>query len=441
MIVFLVITLLIAANALYVAAEFSSISSRRTRMVQMAGEGNRAASSVLAIINSPKRLDNFIAACQLGITVSSLTLGLYGQSRLADILRPWLSSWTGVQDVVAESTSVIVVLVILTTLQVLLGELVPKSIGVRYPERLATITVPLARMTAILFSPLTWFFNGTGNLLLKLLSIGDRTESISTPHPEEIGMMVSESAESGLLDGDAEYILRNILAFGNLTAKQVMIPRPRIEAASIDASPNELLSHLADSAYTRLPIYRDRLDHIVGFIHLKDLFRVCHQPCDEAPTLESIVRNVPFVPETMPVDELWNVLNRDRHYMAIVFDEYGGTAGLITQEDLIEEVFGDLQDEFDDEGPLVVHQDDHSLILRGDLMIEDINELILINLPTDRANTIGGLVSQSLQSRPRVGDTINVSGVSLEVVEVEDLAINRVCLRIEVEGVPPQEPS
>jgi putative hemolysin len=426
----LIITLLIALNALFVAAEFSAVSARRTRISQLAQDGNRLALVLEPILDHPRQVDDYVAACQVGITLSSLLLGFYGQSSLAVYLSPLLINLGGLQTVTAESISATVILLSLTALQMVLGELVPKSIGLRYPEQLALYTVlPMRWMVAIL-RPFTWLLNGSGRLILHLFRVEPADRALHTPLPAEIELLVAESAKGGLLDAEERVMLRNVFRLGELTADQVMIPRPRMEAAPAAIDLDELLELVADSSYTRIPIYEEDIDHIVGFIHLKDLFRVCFSGMSEQTTVRDILRQVPFVPETMPVEELWALLKSGHHYMAIVFDEYGGTAGMITQEDLIEEIFGELQDEFDHEGPLISRDAGGDVILRGDLLVSDVNEYLLLNLPTERALTLGGLVISVLGRPAEVGDVAQAGAYTLEVEGVEELAVTQIRLSL-----------
>jgi putative hemolysin len=426
----LIITLLIALNALFVAAEFSAVSSRRTRISQLAQDGNRLALVLEPILDHPRQVDDYVAACQVGITLSSLLLGFYGQSSLAVYLSPLLVNLGGLQHATAESISATVILVGLTGLQMVLGELVPKSIGLRYPEQLALYTVLPMRWFVAVLRPFTWLLNGSGRLILHLFKVEPGDRALRTPLPAEIELLVAESAEGGLLDAEERVMLRNVFRLGDLTADQVMIPRPRMEAAPVAISVEELLELIADSSYTRIPIYEEDIDHIIGFIHLKDLFRVCFSGMSDQATVRDILRQVPFVPETMPVEDLWALLKSGHHYMAIVFDEYGGTAGMITQEDLIEEIFGELQDEFDHESPLISRNAAGDVILRGDLLVSDVNEYLLLNLPTERALTLGGLVTSALGRPPEVGDVAQVGAYTLEVEQVEELAVAQVRLSL-----------
>ena len=430
MIVAFVLAFLIFINAFFVAAEFSSVSARRTRIYQLAAEGNRWALLLEPVLTDSHKLDTYVATCQVGITASSLVLGFYGQSQLAGYLSPMFVRFGGLQDAAAESVAATVVLLVLTTLQVLLGELVPKSIGVRFPERLALVTIAPMRWAEVLLSPFTWLLNGTGRLLLRMLKVSPLAEHGHVHEPGEIELLVAESAEGGQIDAKEKAMLRNVFRLSGLVARQVMIPRPRIEAAPADISPWALLEQLADSPFTRIPIYRDTIDHIVGFIHMKDLFRVCFASKDQVEDLDLFLREVLFVPETMPAEELWTALKVGHHYMAIVFDEYGGTAGIVTQEDLIEEIFGELQDEFDQEGPLIAYGDDEDVVLRGDVLVSDVNEYLLLNLPLDQADTIGGLVTSQLGRPAKPGDQVQIGAHLVRVRQVDDLAVTQVSLTL-----------
>ncbi|MBN1317484.1 MAG: HlyC/CorC family transporter [Anaerolineales bacterium] len=429
MIVFIIILLLIFFNALYVSAEFSSVSARKTRIYQLADEGNRFALMLRPVLMDSHRLDNYIAACQLGITASSLVLGFYGKSQLSGLFIPLLDI-LGIDEAAAESVATSVVLLILTTLQVLLGELVPKSVGVRYPEKLALATVIPMRWTVIIMRPFTWLFNGTGRLILSLLKVPLESSEHHVHEPDEIERLVAESAMGGQIELEEKEMLRNVFRLSDMVARQVMIPRNRIEAAPIDIDSQALLSMIADSSYTRIPIYNEDIDHIVGMVHLKDIFHLCIGQGQPEVSINQLLRQVIFVPETMPVDELWALLKSGHHYMAIVFDEYGGTSGLVTQEDLIEEIFGELQDEFDQEIPLIALEEGNNVVIRGDVLVEDVNEYLLMNLPIGQADSIGGLVVTTLGRRPQVGDSVQFGSNKITVHEINDLAVTQVGLTL-----------
>jgi putative hemolysin len=427
LVMLVVTTALVALTTLYVAAEFAVVSARRQRISRQAAAGDRLAQLLEPIMASPARLDTYIAACQVGITVSSLVLGFYGQSAIAGAIAPLFSQLGGLQATTAQSVAATVVLLVLTIFHVVLGELVPKSVALRYPERLARLTVVPMRWSMALFRPLIALFNGSGVMILRLLGVPPAEHHMHVHSPEEIELLVAESAKGGLLEPDERQLLRNAFHVGELTAAQVMVPRTQIVATPIDTPLRTLLELAVTTAYTRIPLYRTSIDDIAGIVHLKDLFRLHVEGRD---AVASILRPVPFVPETQPAVAIWNQLRQENSYVAIVFDEYGGTAGMITIEDLIEEVFGELQDEYDNETALIAAGPDGRVRLRGDVLVADVNELLGVKLPTEAVNTIGGLVTAVLGRPPQMGDTVVVNGVELRVEAIRGHAVREVCLML-----------
>lgn len=414
---------MIFLNGLYVGAEFATVGSRRTRVSQMAANGNRSAQRLLTVLEDTKQLDDYVAACQLGITISSLALGAFGQRVLAASLVEY--NW--ITTILIAST---VVLTLFTLMQVIFGELFPKSLAVQYPERMALAVIVPIQISRVLFRPLIFFFNGSGRLLLRLMGKGDKSGHHHLYSSDEIEILVGESHEGGLLQDDERTMLRNAFRLKDLTARQVMVHRTKLITASVDIGADKLLDVALDAGFTRIPVYGDSVDSIIGFVHIKDAFRISMEGKSD---LREIVRDVIHVPESMPVSDLWDKLNDTRQYMAIVFDEYGGTEGMVTQEDLIEEIFGELQDEFDDEKALVrFNKVADRIHLRGDLLVTDINEYLNLNCPVDGADTIGGLVFNELRKRPEVGDEATISGVTFRVERSDDLAIDE----LSIENLP-----
>lgn len=433
--------LMIFFNALYVAAEFSTVASRRTRVSQLAAQGNRMAQMLLPFLEDGRKLDIYVAGCQVGITISSLVLGAYGQNVIAvNLEEPLTSVLTGLEplltslnienlatvaEAAAGSIAATVVLVSLTILQVIMGELFPKSVAIQYPERLAmAVVVPMKWSLAIL-KPFIWFFNGSGVILLRLLG-RQRGNDRPVHSPEEIELLVTESHESGFLDDRERLMLRNAFRFRELTARQVMLHRTKLVAAPMGSSIVELMDQALESGYSRIPIYRDSIDDVVGFVHIKDLFRLHVEGKDE---IQPIMREVVYVPETLPVVDVWEKLSSRRKYLAIVFDEYGGTAGLITFEDLIEEIFGELQDEFDDESALIARDKEGRIYLRGDLLLSDVNEYLELSLP-DSASTLSGLIFSELGRPPAVGDQVYFGNTVISVEAMADLGVSEVSLQL-----------
>ena len=401
----LTVALMLGVNALFVAAEFATVASRKTRVSQIAAGGNRFARMLLPIMEDGQRLDNYIAACQLGITASSLVLGAYGQNTVAAVLAERLVALGALAAPVAESISAIGILLLFTVLQVALGELFPKSLALQAPEEVALATVLPVRWSRVLLAPLIWLFNGSGNLILRLMGISDRHDHGDIHSLEEIELLVADSHQGGLLDEEERQMLRNAFRMRDLVTRQVMTPRTRMVAARSNSSVLDLLKLATRAGISRIPLYQENIDHLIGFVHVKDIFRL-HVQNDA--NLAQILRDLIYIPETLPIDEVWRTLSAQRQYMAIVFDEYGGTAGLITYEDLIEEIFGELQDEFDDESALIAADKQGRLYLNAELLVTDVNEYLELNLPDDEASTLGGLVFGLLGQLPIVGDEVTI---------------------------------
>ena len=423
------VAVMIFFNALYVAGEFSSVSARKTRIEQQAAAGNRMAKMLLPVITDYHRLDSYIAASQVGITLSSIVLGIYGQQQIAPLLVPVLANLPFLSaDVAATGLAATLVLILLTTLQVILGELVPKSLALRYPERLAMLTVLPMRWSAdIILRPLIVILNGSGEILMRLMRIEHGGGHSHVHSPEEIKFLIQQSHEGGLLDEQEHQLLDNALRFGQLRVAEIVVPRTRMIAASLDSEVDEALKLAATADYTRLPVYENDLDHIVGFIHLKELFQLSY--ADEKAGIQSILREVVFVPETAHIDDVWDTLNEAACYLAIVFDEYGGTVGMVTREDLLEELFGDVEDEFDEpEIALITQLSDNEFRIRGDAPIIVINDRLNITLPTDGAHTVGGLLLNSLGQLPEVGDEVELDEARLRVQAVLERAVEAVHL-------------
>ncbi|MBN2502097.1 MAG: HlyC/CorC family transporter [Anaerolineales bacterium] len=429
LIVFLVIVILILINSLYVAAEFSAVSSRRARLTQMAEGGNKVALIVLDVIRDPHRLDNYVATCQIGITVSSLVLGYYGQAQLSGVVAPLIERLGATSALAAESISASVVLLALTVLQVLLGELVPKNIGIQYPERLALATLVPLQWSIVIFRPLIWLFNGSGQLIMRIFGLHSVSEHTHIHSPEEITMLVLESSAGGLIDQEEERMLVNTLHMREARVRQVMIPRVKMLAAPTNLGCRTLFTRLADSNYSRLPIYRNTVDNIIGVVHLKDLMCLSH--CNEMPDdPEEILHPVSYVPETMPVKQVFSLLQRKHQQVAIVLGEYGGTLGMVTIEDLVEEIFGDLQDEFDTYIPSFMLLDDNRLMISGETLVEDINEVLRSKLPEEDIDTLGGLVLNASDHVPMLEEEVVIGRYAFRVERMEGRAVAAVSIQI-----------
>lgn len=332
-----IIAVLIAVTALYVAAEFAAVSVRRSRLRRLADDGNRLAARMLPTVEDGHQLDRYIAASQIGITLSSLVLGAYGQARLSAPLAPWLVS-AGVDPGRAESMAAAVILIGLTILGVILGELVPKSIALQYPTGTALATVLPMRWSLRVFAPFILILNGTGVLILRLVGIRN-TGHRHIHSPEEIDLLIAESRDGGLLEPEEQVRLHRALKLGLSTAKQLMLPRSAMAAISVDLPFPRVLEAVIASPYTRLPVYQGSLDNIVGLVRTKDVVLHYIEKGDEG-KIQALVRPIARVLEDLPADRLLASLRDQRCHQALVVDARGRVTGIITLEDVLAHLLG-----------------------------------------------------------------------------------------------------
>ncbi|ACY14646.1 hemolysin family protein [Haliangium ochraceum] len=341
---FVIIVLLIALNAFYVAAEFAAVGVRRSRIQQLAADGGRLAKRLLPVVSDAAALDRYIAACQVGITVSSLLLGAFGQATLAPPLGHMLESVAGVSETAGYSIATGVILLCLTAAQMVLGELFPKALALRFPAEVAQYTVIPMRGSLRLFSVLIALLNGSGLLLLKLLGV--KHESSRHVHsPQEIDFLLRESSQGGVIAPEEMRRLHNALHLSGRTAGQLMVPREQIVAISVRASSDEILTLATESPFTRLPVYRDHLDEIVGLLHTKDVL-LTKLERGFLPPLRRLMRPAVTAPADTPADRLLFMFQEQHSQQALVTGEDGRVVGLVTLEDALADLFGELADEF-----------------------------------------------------------------------------------------------
>ncbi|MFW5940924.1 MAG: hemolysin family protein [Chloroflexota bacterium] len=434
-----IVSLMISFNALYVAGEFAAVSARKTRVVQEARAGNRLAKALLPVLEDTQRLDNYIAASQVGITLSSIILGIYGQRAVAPLLEPLLLYLPFLDEqAAATGVAAILILILFTTLQVIFGELIPKSLAIQYPERVALATVLPMRWSADwILRPLIIVLNGSGALLLKLLGVGHGGGHQHVHSPEEIKLLIQQSFKGGLLDARGQELLNNAFRISELEVGEIVVPRTQIAAIEIDTPVGEALRFAIDSCHTRIPVYEQDLDHIRGFVHTKDLFRLHHASGGQG-EIGPIIRKASFVPETAPVKDVWEVLRQDQNYLAIVVGEFGGTMGMVTWEDLLEELFGELRDEFDEaEEPLIAPAGDGVYLVRGETPISYLNSRFGLSLPINRVHSASGLVIRRLNRIPQAGDEVEIAGVQMTVESVRDRAAEMIRLRLPQSAASP----
>ena len=419
----LVVAALILINAVYVGAEFAAVSARRSRIQQLADDGHPLAAWLLPLIESPADLDRYIAACQIGITLSSLVLGAFAQRTIAVWLEPLFEQWGGLQGVAAQSTSAAVVLLVLTVAQVIFAELVPKSLALQYPTQAALYTLIPMLPSLWLYRPFIKWLNGSGLVLLRLL--GSPSQSHRHIHsPDEIELLIAESRDGGLLEPDEHRRLQRALRLNLRQAKQLMVPRRKIAAIDINTPLAEVTAYVAQSAFSRLPVYRESIDNVVGMLHTKDLVRWRVSGArDEA--LASLLRPIASVHESVTVDKVVRELRERRSHLALVVDEFGGTAGLLTLEDVLSELLGDVGDEFKPGDPVAETLADGQFRLPGAMAVDDAATLLNTEWKTD-ATTIGGLVTAALGRLPVAGDTVTLGDYELIVERVADRAAESV---------------
>ena len=420
----LILIILVAINALYVAAEFAAVSVSTSRIQALAEQRGRLARRLIPYLRDAHALDRYIAACQIGITASSLVLGAYGQATLAELLTPMFARIGGLQELAAQSTSAVVVLIGLTVIQMVLGELVPKSLALQYPTQTALWTVIPMQWSLRIMSWFIVVLNGSGTAVLRLF----RFEASGHRHihsPDEIEYLLAESSAGGLLEPHEHRRLRGALRLGALRVGEFLVPRVRISALDIDETPDSALSTILASPFTRLPVYRETIDDIVGFIHTKDVARQAAEREGDI-DIASLVRPVLVVPVSMKADQLLIRMREERRQFAIVLDEFGGTAGLVTIENLLEQVIGDIVDEFKAPAAAPEHLPDGRVRIPGDTHLDDLELLLGMVWERGETHTIGGRVMEALGHVPIPGERVVIDEVTFEVEAVADRAVTSV---------------
>jgi CBS domain containing-hemolysin-like protein len=422
----LAVILLVGANGFFVAAEFSLVSVRRTRIAELVASGNASAEAVQKAISNPDRV---IAATQLGITIASLGLGWIGEPALSHWLYPVVRLFPGdIQSEVSHSIAAGLSFAIITFLHVVVGELAPKSIALQDPERTSLVVARPTLWTEWIFKPIIILLNGTGNALLKLMGVKPASGHELVHSVAELKMLVTASAEGGVVEEDESEMLHAIFDFGELLVRQVMIPRTEIIAVEADMPLDEITQLVTENSYTKLPVYEGDLDQILGILHVKDLLRLITHPDEQHGTARSLARGTLFVPETLSVNQLLHQFRDNRQHIAIVMDEYGGTAGLVTLEDLLEEIVGEVRDPFENEAPDIQTLPDGTIMIDGLMLIEDVNHALGLNLIDPHYDTIAGYVMGKLGRIPKTGDTIEAGGVRVKVEAMDGLRIARLQL-------------
>jgi CBS domain containing-hemolysin-like protein len=404
------VVVLILINAFFVVAEFAIVKVRDTRVAELATEGSRRARVAEHIV---KNLAAYLSATQLGVTGASLGLGWLGSVALSDVL--------GV--VISPAVAAVVAFVIITFVTIIFGELVPKSLAIRKAEG-ATLAIALPlRWFYVITRPITWLMYIATVGILKLFRIEPASEIDLAYSEEELRMILEASQEVGHIDEVEQILMRRALTFGDRTVSDIMVPRTETAFLPTSSTVSEAIGEIEETNHTRYPVFEEDVDNVVGYVHVKDLYRA-----PRASTLRRLLRPIGFIAETANIEVALQRFQSTRTPMAIVVDEHGGTAGIVTIQDVVEELIGEVQDEFDLEAPPVELQSDGSYSVDGSARVDYLEEALGIELPEEGFPTLGGRVFEQLQRRPRVGDEVRVGDFAARVTEVDGMRICRVLL-------------
>ncbi|MGQ9597821.1 MAG: hemolysin family protein [Anaerolineae bacterium] len=420
---------LVAMNGFFVVAEFALVSVRRSRIDELIAQDHPRARIVRKALSDP---DRFIAATQLGITLASLGLGWVGEPTFASLLAPLLrvlpARW---DEALVHSIAAGVAFALITFLHVVLGELAPKSVALQYPEQASLAVSRPILLAETLFRPAIWLLNGTGNGLLKLLGLETVKGHQQVHSVEELKILMHEAQQGGTIAAQQEEMLQKVFEFGERQVYEVMIPRPDVIGVEAKATIQDLLSLFAESSHARFPVYEENLDNIVGIVAIKDVLRALAQdPAHIDTPVRSLVRPAHFVPETVAVSDLLADMRASHNQMAIIIDEYGGTAGIVTLEELVEEIVGRLSDElFAGEEPMV-RINEHTVEIDAQLRVDEVNDQLHLSLPEgEEYETVAGLILFQLQRIPIVGDTLRLGNLELCVSQMKGPKIERIQIR------------
>lgn len=415
----MLILVLVFLNGFFVAAEFAMVKVRGSRIDTLIQRGHRRAAFARRLTTN---LDAYLSACQLGITLASLGLGWIGEPTIAVWLERMFHG--NIPERLLHPISFAIAFSLITVLHIVLGELMPKSLAIRKSEGVTMWTaMPLDIFYRIMY-PVIWLLNGLANRLLRLLGLEPASASESAHSEEEIRILMKESNKSGHIDNTELTLVDNVFNFADTTAREIMIPRTEMVCLYLDRPFEENMRIVIEEKHTRFPVCENDKDNIVGLVHIKDFL-----DRNGVSDLRPFVRPITKVPESMPISQLMKVLQRKRTYMALLIDEYGGSAGLVTFEDIIEELVGEVHDEFDEERPSIEKRDNDAFSIDGLLLIADVNDYFSVDIETDVYDTIGGWMYAHIESPPRVNQKVMVGELEFVVEETENLRISRVLVR------------
>jgi CBS domain containing-hemolysin-like protein len=422
--------LLVALNGLFVAAEFAFVKIRSSQVESMVQDGKPAAGLVK---EATQKLDSYLAVCQLGITISSLGLGALGEPAIATLIEPLLEP-LGISEGTLHLISFVVAFGIITFLHVVFGELAAKSFAIAKPEGTSRAVAPFMKFFYYLFLPGTYVFNGTANAFVRLFGVPPASEGEEAPSEDELRLIIGQSTRQGVLKEDEEGMLRAVIQLEETRAREIMVPRPDVVALSAGMGLKELFEFVAEGRHTRYPVHEDDdVDRIVGAVHVRDVLRAVKAAgdLDEADTTaRNLARQVLVVPESRRVDQIMKDFREQEIHLAVVIDEWGSFEGVITLEDTIEEIVGEIRDEFDEGEPAVRELDEAGAYsMEGSVPIREVNEYLNTDFESEDFDTIGGLVLGRLGRAPEIGDEVVLDGHVLRVEEVDGSRVARVTVR------------
>jgi CBS domain containing-hemolysin-like protein len=416
------VLLLVLLNGFFVAAEFAMVKVRSSRIETLAEEGNRSAKFARGIVNN---LDAYLSACQLGITLTSLGLGYVGEPAFATILAPLLKPF-GLSDGVYHTITFIIAFSLMTTLHITLGEQFPKTYAIRKAEKFTLISAaPVVLFYKIMY-PFIWALNGISNRMLRLVGIEPTTEHVLAHTEEEIRGLMQESHKNGLIDNTELTLVDNIFDFAETTAKEIMIPRTEMECLYANLSFAENLAFALKDMRTRYPVCDPDKDNIIGFVHIKDFLK----PDANLKGIKKIIRPITTVPDSIQISDLLKLMQKKKSQMALLIDEYGGTSGLVTLEDIMEEIVGEIQDEFDEERVSIEVLDEETFSVDGLLLIDEVNDYFGMEIESDDYDTIGGWMYSQIEIPPSKNQQVVYRDEFVFIVEeIDHLRIARVTVR------------
>lgn len=419
----LLVIFLVFLNGFFVATEFAMVKVRKSRIETLELEGNKRAKNTLIVI---KDLNSYLSACQLGITLASLGLGWIGEPAVLKLLMPIFNLFN-LPASAAHSVAFIIAFSIITGCHIVFGELVPKSLAIISSEKIALSTASPLIFFYKLTYPVMWIFNHSTNWILKIFGLSQIDEHEAVHTDEEIKLLVEESYNHGLVDKTELTLVDNIFDFSNKTVKEIMVPRTDITNIFIEDSFDDIISYTLNEQLTRYPVCKENKDNVIGFIHIKDLYRQKIEGNNQ--DIKNIIREIKLVTESMLISELLRIFKKEKVQVALVIDEYGGTSGLVTIEDILEEIVGEIQDEFDEEEEAIIKTEDNAYIVDGKVLIEDISQLLYIDINNENIDTIGGWAYSQLDSYPKVNDKFIYKNYEFIILKCNRKRINKLLIK------------